>query len=392
MLKDLMNQKNEKMNTTKSLYRFIHRHKSASKIDMQTEFKIPLSTLNRMLDQLETMGLIRKSGLSDPNGGRPRVLYEILPTAGYIFGIAISRSHVTVLLLNLRFQVVGEKRFIVTRLHTPNITMKEIQKQIQQLLAEKQVDKDQLIGIGIGAVGPLNREKGMILNPEAFPAEGWLNVPIKDIIEGALSVPVSLNNGADLAVLAEYYFQYPRVESILYCTIGYGLRCSFIQEGSLLNKKDGDASSYGHIAIEAINGRPCSCGKKGCLNTYVTFDAIMDSIKTNDLPSFQPVENIAEYLVSEIRNDNPIVKEAILNSALYLGIGIANMVKILHPKIVVLDGQLVHAYQDYYLEVKKAIQENRINQSNDILEIRMNSFGEQTTAIGAAVQIYHEKI
>ncbi len=214
------------------------------------------------------------------------------------------------------------------------------------------LSEEQLLGIGVGSVGPIDRERGIIRKPESFPAPGWQDVPILPMLKEEFSVPVIINNGANTAGLAEYeQRQFFLTKKILYCISGQGIRCGFIHHGVFLDRQEGDASSYGHLIVEA-NGRTCACGRKGCLSAYTSFNAIFAMIEE---AGQQPIHTI-EQLVHALECGNQTVKEIVANSAHYYGIGIANMTNILHPDAVILHGKLIYQNEFYFNEVVRSIQ------------------------------------
>lgn len=375
----------------KSLYQLIHKKGVVSKVDFIDEINVPNTTLTRMISELENKGLIRMCGYGESSGGRPPTLYEVVPNTGFIAGIEISRTHVYITLQNIKFELIDQYRFSLTKEHTPNVTIDKITYHINKLLDKHSLPKDLLIGIGIGAVGPLNREKGIIVKPEAFLAEGWIDVPIVSMLQSVFPVPITLNNGANTAALAEYEHLHLQEEDLLYSISGYGIRCGFINRGGFLNNREGDASSYGHIIIEP-NGKLCTCGKRGCLNAYVTFQAIFESIKQmvkND-NTITPIKiQSVEELINHLNNNDGVVKKAVLMSAYYYGIAIANMINILNPNNIILHGQLIDESSDYYREVVRVAREHTYKTGNNEVLITKGGLGEKATVIGAAMEVLH---
>lgn len=374
-MRDFLSDKSEKNQLKKALYKYIHRKRRISKAELLKEFHVPNTTMTRMLAELTDRSLIRQAGFGHPTGGRPPVLYEIVSDAAYVIGIEIARTDVRVMLLNLNYEVIGNDRFSFMKQHTPQVTIEKINDMIGALMERYQIPS--LLGIGIGAVGPIDRENGVILNPESFPAEGWRDVPIGEILHKRFSVPVILNNGANTAAVAEYYARNDHEENILYCISGYGIRCGYIQEGRLFNQKQGDATSYEHIVVEA-DGRDCTCGSKGCLKTYVSFGAMLNRLDSLGIPS--TIDDLLNSKESSVR-------EIIMESAHYYGIGIANMVNILHPDTVILHGKLIYHDSEYYKEIVRSVNKHSCARNHPIT-IRKGMLGEKATSIGAAIQVF----
>lgn len=376
LTRDFFNDVSEKNQVKKALYKLIHKKESISKVELLHRFHIPNTTMTRLVADLVKKKLIRECGVAESNGGRPSVLYEVVPDAGYLVGVEIARTHVGIMLFDLNFKPVGADQFMITNKHTPEVTIKLIIEGIKHLLTQYRVNP--LLGIGIGAVGPIDRKNGVIINPSAFPSKGWLNIPIVSMLKGHFDVPVVLNNGANTAALAEYHAnQSLQGGSLLYCISGYGIRCGFIKEGQLFSNRQGAANTFGHITIQA-DGRPCTCGNKGCLSSYVTFGALFDRMKE---------KGISASMDQLLNSKDPAVKEIILESARYYGIGIANMINVLHPDTVLLHGKLIYHDREYYEEVVRVAMNHTYMKE---ISIKKGSFGEKATCLGAAILVFDQ--
>src|SRR5690625_677204 len=133
---------------------------------------------------------------------------------------------------------------------------------------------EELLGIGIGSVGPLDREKGVILNPEMFRDSSWSNVSIIEKLKESFPTLMILENGANTAALAEYETD-DLDRNILYCISGAGLRLGMIHNGKVLFNNTGDVSSLSHMTIN-FEGKKCTCGKLGCLICYISLPNIFE--------------------------------------------------------------------------------------------------------------------
>lgn len=106
----------------------------------------------------------------------------------------------------MKLCVLKKEDFLMEQSYSPKKTVEKIILIIEQMLSDLNVKKNEVLGIGLGTVGPIDREKGIILNPKNFLNNNWLNVPIKEMIEGRLKIPCFIDNGANTAVLGEYLY------------------------------------------------------------------------------------------------------------------------------------------------------------------------------------------
>src|SRR5450432_3264833 len=134
---------------------------------------------------------------------------------------------------------------------------------VRQALMEAQVSLDQIVGIGIGAPGPLNARAGIVFDPPNLP--GWNNVPLRDLFISEFSIPISVENDANAGALGEYMFGAGQnCTNMVYLTISTGIGGGVISEGKILDGATGTAGELGHITID-WRGERCNCGNIGCL-------------------------------------------------------------------------------------------------------------------------------
>ena len=128
-----------------------------------------------------------------------------------------------------------------------------------------------LVGVGIGAPGPLNTRAGMVL---LTPNLGWVNMPLRDRMAAGLELPTALDNDANCAVLGEWWHGAARdTRQAVGVTIGTGIGGGIILDGRLYHGASDIAGEIGHMTIDA-NGRRCKCGNYGCLEAYASGPAI----------------------------------------------------------------------------------------------------------------------
>lgn len=384
MLKDFIIDNSIKNKLYKDVFLLILQHGSITKNDLLQQTKIKKTTLNRIVDELLKSKYIMPGGHRESSSGRPPVLYKVNPEAAYIIGIDISRTETKIVLVNLSFQVLERISISMTDKHVPSITFAEIKKIIRSWLNIYQIPFEDLLGIGVGTVGPVQRSKGVIVNPEAFLAPNWGNVPVKDILKETFPVKIIVDNGANSAAAGEYFRLNSTFHNILCVIGGYGIRCGVISNKQLVYSSTGDASAFGHIIVQA-GDKLCSCGKKGCLSSYSTFGAILSELKEK-LPEYQNL-SISD-IIDELENDNKVVKEVLSHSAYYYGIGIANMINILHPEVVILYGRMIFESSWYFEEVVEQTRKNMYMQDESTVKFIKGSLGADAIAIGAATQVF----
>lgn len=206
-------------------------------------------------------------------------------------------------------------------------------------------DPPTVIGVGIGAPGPLNTSTGVVL---LTPNLGWRDFPLRDRVRDAVGLRASLDNDANCAVLGEWWrgaAQGARV--VIGLTIGTGIGGGIVLDGKIFHGATDIAGEFGHMTIDST-GRQCKCGNYGCLEAYASGPAIaaravegVESGATTRLPTY--VEGNLSAITAQVvyraaRDGDEYALEIIRDTARFLGAGIASLVNIFNPEVVVIMG------------------------------------------------------
>lgn len=394
MLKKFNQALSQKEKSLKLLYKTIIKQASISKSDLIKETGLTQTTCSRLIEELIDCKLIKENGFGESRGGRRPLLYEIEENAYYLFGIDISRTYTKVLLLNLNFQVLEEARLPMDQESTPQVTVDFITNHIQAMLQSHQITTEHVLGIGVGAIGPLDRENGMILNPVNFPSPGWIDVPIQALLGEAFQLDVVLDYGVNTALLAEYEHEFfKKYKNIVYVIRGTGNRSSIIIDGHLAQGPEKIGMyGQGHMIVD-INGRKCICGSYGCVHAYSSIHAIINDVITQlkigkDSILLERVNDIEEIQFDDIcqavNDGDPLCREVIKNAAYYSGIGLSNLINVLHPDLIILNGP-TYTKMDLFYDIVTDIAHKRskVTFSNHEVVFSRGNLGENAIAIGA---------
>ena len=261
--------------------------------------------------------------------------------------------------------------------------MEEIVSVIEKMIEEEKVQKEQVLGMGIGTVGPLDREKGVMLTPEGFLNQNWENVPLKATIESRLSIPCFIDNGANNAALAEYRFGIGKGKrSVAYIHCGIGIRSAVIKDGIVIRTMNDREDAFGHMTIQV-----CESGKSGDVESFSALGALIRKINPMLKSSADEVNetNYREVLETKLR-ENETVAKIIQNGAVIFGIGLSNFARLLNPDIVILSGPLMMNLEGYYQACIDAFFEH-YHAAGKIEFNKGGLFQENTIAIGSAALV-----
>jgi glucokinase len=222
----------------------------------------------------------------------------------------------------------------------------------ESLLEEAAIPRDQLVGIGVGSTGPVDARTGQIHNPFTLP--GWEGIPVVDALSAAFERPACLIGDCQAAALGEFWNGAGRgVDSLAYVTVGTGIGGGFVLGGRLYRGL-GDANEVGHHTID-LNGPACYCGGRGCLEMLAAGPAIAQAAAT-DAPSDSLLLTLAGGVREQITAEmvtraaglgDPFSQALVTRIGMYLGTGIANLINILSPQMVVMGGGVMLGWDSF---------------------------------------------
>ena len=218
------------------------------------------------------------------------------------------------------------------------------------------------LGVGIGAPGPLDRRSGLVL---LTPNLGWVDFPLRARIEAGLGMPAALDNDANCAVLGEWWSGAAKgTRHAIGFTIGTGIGGGIVVDGSLYHGVSDCAGEIGHTTIDA-NGRRCKCGNYGCLEAYASGPAIarraIEAIEAgadSGLPGMVggALESITAQTVYEAAHaGDELAREVVNDTARFMGAGVANLINIFNPEVVVVCGGVTRAGDLLFVPLRREV-------------------------------------
>ena len=234
---------------------------------------------------------------------------------------------------------------------------------ILDTMRETGIFRSDFIGVGVGAPGPLDRERGIVL---VAPNLGWLNFPLRDRIHDRLSLPTTLDNDANCATFGEWWQGAARGgRNVIGLTIGTGIGGGLILEGALFHGASDMAGEIGHTTID-LNGRHCKCGNYGCLEAYASGPAIAtrarEVLVREESASMMPqmvggkLDTItAQTVYDAAKAGDQVANEIVRDTARYLGAGIANLLNTFNPDTVVVAGGVTAAGDALFLPLRAEV-------------------------------------
>jgi len=247
---------------------------------------------------------------------------------------------------------------------------------INEILGAHGGTRDDFAGVGIGSPGPLNRETGTVINT---PNLGWRNFPLRDLISNSVGLPATLDNDANCATYGEWWLGAGRqVDTLVGVTLGTGIGGGIVLNGEIFHGASDAAGEIGHMTIGA-NGRKCKCGNYGCLEAYASGPAIASR-------AVEGIEAGAESLLPALVNGrlddmtaatvyegvvlgDPYANDVMRETAKFLGAGVANMINVLNPEMVVIAGGVTRAGDHLFMPLRAEVRRRAFKSAQEACQI-----------------------
>jgi glucokinase len=233
---------------------------------------------------------------------------------------------------------------------------------IGETMAQTGASRADFAGIGVGAPGPLDRKRGIVITT---PNLGWTDFPLRDVISAATKLPVRIDNDANCATLGEWWLGAAAgAPNVIGMTIGTGIGGGIILDGRLYHGASDVAGEIGHTTID-VTGRRCKCGNYGCLEAYASGPSIADrareAVASDDggllvrLVGGDLARITAATVYEAAKGGDEVALDVVRETARLLGAGIANLLNIFNPDVVVIAGGVTHAGDALFGPLRKEV-------------------------------------
>jgi glucokinase len=280
----------------------------------------------------------------------------------------------------------------------PAEVVSAVERVYRAMLEQAGISPGELAGVGLSFAGHTHGEQGVVLTSSNLPA--WDRMPLRDVVAGRLGQLVLLDNDANLGALAEHRYGAGRgSKDMVYATFSTGIGMGIIVDGKLYRGCTGTAGEIGHTVVVA-DGRRCSCGKRGCLMAYACGLALRDraweciqagkETALRDLAWDDP-QLITGELISQVAlKGDPVARGLIISAGRYLGIGLATIVQVLNPEVIVIGGGLTNIGPMLLDPCTESLRQNIHPVLWGTGRIVLGQFQQDVSVIGAAAMVFGE--
>ena len=357
--------------------------------DLSTILNLSIPTVTKFIDEMCLSGLLTEYGKLERSGGRHPSLYGLNPLSGYFIGVDVKRYSLNIGLINFSGEMIESQLNVPYVFENTMSGLEALCQQIKNFVEALDIDSERILNICVNVSGRVNPDSGY--------SYSWFNfgeAPLAQVMSDMVGYPVCVENDTRSMTYGEFMKGAAKsYKNLLYVNASWGIGLGMILDGKIYLGKSGFAGEFGHIhAYE--NQVICHCGKKGCLETEASGQAVyrklIERVKNGEISVLSDDINAGkditlEQVVKAVNNEDIMCIELVEDAGIELGKSIAGLINIFNPEAVVIGGTLSMS-GDYLVQpLKTAIRKYSLNLVNKDTIVCASSLRNKAGMIGACM-------
>jgi predicted NBD/HSP70 family sugar kinase len=370
---------------------------SCAELCVKIEKSFPITA--KLLEDLVAENMVIETGYAASTGGRRALNYSLQKNVMYLVSVAMDQFVTKVAIMDMQNNFVSPIEKIVLPLPNNPLALQMLIEKITYVLSISGIPKEKFVGVGIGMPGFVDVKNGVNYSHLQLPN----NKSITKYIGEKVGLPVFIDNDSSLIALAELRFGAARQEkNAMVINIGWGVGLGLILGGELYRGHEGFAGEFSHIPL-FLNGKLCWCGKSGCLETETSLlliiEKAMEGLRAGRLSKITTLavddpEQACDSIINAVKEGDQFAIELFSKAAYNIGKGVAILIHLLNPKVIILSGRGSSAGQIWIPPIQQALNEHCIQRLYQSTSIAISTLGKEAELIGAAALVMenYEKI
>lgn len=375
---------------SRTLLRLVWSERQISRAELARRTGLSRSTITELVPALLATTLVVEAGVGPSSGGRRPILLQFRDDAFAILGVDLGATHVSVAVMDLRGSVLAWQHRDFAVQEDPEGARALVTRLCRSTLTAARVERDRLIGIGVALPSPIDPRHPERLHRLTLPK--WNQEHRLRRLEEQFGVPVLFDNDANVGALAEHYWGAARgVSDFTFIKMGTGVGAGHVFNGSIYRGAAGVAGEIGHLSID-LHGRPCNCGNRGCLQTYVSAPSLV--ARAAELLPEYPASTLhqcpltIQALESAALDDDPLALRVVGEAGEYLGIATTSLVNLLNPSAVIIGGGVSRLGERLLAPMRTTVERRTFASTASPVTLRVSDLGERDVAMGAATLVF----
>jgi len=379
------------LNLKKSILGYFANISNATIADLSKELNISVPKMTAILNELIQDGIVQDYGKVESTSGRKPNLFGLLPESAFFIGVDVKQNYINIALSDLQNNLIKIYEKIPYKLDNNKESLEALCQLINTFVLELTIPKDKILGIGINLSGRVNYATGYSYSFFYFNEE-----PLSKTIESKVGIKVFLENDSRAMAFGEFSSGIVKGEKdVLFLNMDYGIGLGIMINGQLYYGKSGYSGEFGHMPL-FDNEILCRCGKKGCLETAASGWALTRMVKEKMMEGsssvlFEKMGDKAEIQMEDVikaaNNDDVLAIELIAKIGENIGRGIALLINIFNPELVVLGGSLAQTGEYIRLPIKSAINKYSLSLVSKDTQLKISQLGKRAGIIGACLLV-----
>lgn len=376
------------VNLKKFILSYFANSGSATIAELCKELYLSAPKINTLLNDLISDGLVQDFGKVDSSSGRKPNLYGLVPDSGFFLGVDVKQTYINIGLSDFQKKLVHFSYNIPYTLTNDKGSLEELCALINNFIKELPCSKDKILGIGVNLSGRINYATGYSYSFFHFDEE-----PLSKIMENHIGIRVFLENDSRAMAYGEFCSGVIKDEkNVLFLNIDYGLGMGIMINSQLYYGKSGYAGEIGHMPF-FNNEIICHCGKKGCLETEASGRALVRIFKEELSKGSSTVikkkieDIILDDIIEAAINDDVLAIELIAHIGEKLGRGIASLINVFNPELLILGGRLSSTEEYIRLPIKSALNKYSLSLVINDTQLKMSKLGVDAGIVGACLLV-----
>lgn len=369
--RDLMKAMNRSL-----LLNIIRREGDLSRTQLAELSGLSVGAVSQIVGALIHEHWILESGEGEFTGGRRQVLLRLNPTAAYAVGIKLMERRIVCAVTDFEAQVVYYHDQSIRFESNPRAESQLISGIVDTIITASSIPRDRLLGVGVGVAGVIYPNTGVV---HYSPYFGWRDVPLAGLLAEQLQLPVYVENDVNTLTSTEMLFgDGRRHRSVVVVTVGRGIGMGIVINGQIYQGSQGGAGELGHTILDASVARQ-SGAEQASLETLAADPAVL-----KHMAQFHGESVTLEAVVSLADAGDQEARDVLAQSGEFLGIGLANVINILCPNLLIVSGEGLIAGAYRLNPMFEAIRRFTFNGLLDDVEIQVKPTDDRAWARGAA--------
>jgi predicted NBD/HSP70 family sugar kinase len=373
--------------------------RTISRAELAARLGLTAPAITQVVRDLIASDLVVEVGQGPSTGGKPPTLLQLNPEARHSVGVHLERNACVIVVVDLAGRPVSRRTVPGAASMTPQQMLPIVASEIDSLLSASGVERDKVVGVGLVTYGPQDWPTGVLLTPQPTPE--WLDYPVVPQLAEILRLPVLLDNDANAAAIGEYWLGSVDPRSTYGCIyMATGIGGGVVVAGKVYRGSSSNCVEIGHISLD-VHGDPCSCGNRGCLESYAGPPAVIrQALATPELarrlhldPS--SIDMLADFtrITTAASTGDPAARTLIEQSARYLGQAAVTLTNLFDLDVIVLAGPGFGPAVAMYRDVIQGELDQRwfSRRAHPVLVVP-SANGDDTAAIGGAVLVLQNEL